>query len=122
MAELKTRIQLRHDTEENWIAVGGSLVPLAGEACLTTDGENKGRQTLDNVKALSGYYITNGKAIEITAEKSSRASQTVYKDLEGNEIEVNDGNTFIQICPIDSKVVIEPGKPEVTEVTNVVNE
>lgn len=43
MAELKTRIQLRHDTEENWIAVGGSLVPLAGEACLTTDGENKGR-------------------------------------------------------------------------------
>lgn len=43
MAELKTRIQLRHDTEENWISVGGSLVPLAGEACLTTDGANKGR-------------------------------------------------------------------------------
>ena len=79
-------------------------------------------ETIDNVKVLSGYYITNGNAIEITAEKSSRASQTVYKDLEGNEIEVNDGNTFIQICPIDSKVKIEPGKPEVTEVTNVVNE
>ena len=44
------------------------------------------------------------------------------EDLEGNEIEVNDGNTFIQICPIDSKVVIEPGKPEVVETTNVVNE
>ena len=76
------------------------------------DGENKGRQTLDNVKALKGYYITNGKAIEITAEKSTRSSQTVYKDLEGNEIKVNDGNTFIQICPFDAEIKIEPGKPE----------
>ena len=31
----------------------------------------------------------------------------MYKDLEGNEIDVNDGNTFVQICPIDAKVVIE---------------
>ena len=82
------------------------------------DGENKGRQTLDNVKTLEGYYITNGKAIEITAEKSTRSGQTVYKDLEGNEIEVNDGNTFIQICPIDSKIVIEPGIPVPEENTN----
>lgn len=82
------------------------------------DGENKGRQTLDNVKALKGYYITNGKAIEITAEKSTRSSQTVYKDLEGNEIEVNDGNTFIQICPLDADIKIEPGKPETTTSTN----
>lgn len=99
-----------------------NIIVVKCENWTLNDGENKGRQTLDNVKALSGYYITNGKAIEITAEKSSRASQTVYKDLEGNEIEVNDGNTFIQICPIDSKVKIEPGKPEVVETTNVVNE
>lgn len=82
------------------------------------DGENKGRQTLDNVKALKGYYITNGKAIEITAEKSTRSSQTVYKDLEGNEIKVNDGNTFIQICPFDADIKIEPGKPETQVPTN----
>ena len=85
-------------------------------------GDTAGRQTIDNVKTLNGYYITNGKAIEITAEKSTRSSQTVYKDLQGNEIEVNDGNTFIQICPIDSNIKIEPGKPETTEVTNVENE
>lgn len=82
------------------------------------DGSGKGRQTLDNIKVLKGYYITNGKAIEITAEKSSRSSQTVYKDLEGNEIEVNDGNTFIQICPIGSKVKIEPGEKTVTQNSN----
>ena len=81
-----------------------------------------GRQTIDNIKTLEGYYITNGKAIQITAEKSTRSSQTVYKDLAGNEIEVNDGNTFIQICPIDSNVQIEPGEPEIAEITNEVNE
>ena len=43
MAELKTRIQLRHDTEVNWQSVARTLIPLEGEACLTTDGENKGR-------------------------------------------------------------------------------
>jgi hypothetical protein len=71
------------------------------------DTENKDRQGLNNVGDLKGYYITNGKAIEIVCSKSSRSSKTVYKDLEGNEIEVNDGNTFIQICPIDADVVIE---------------
>ncbi len=71
------------------------------------DGENKGRQTLSNIGTLDGYYITNGKAIKITCEKTSRSSRTVYKDLEGNEIKVNDGNTYVQICPIDAKVVIE---------------
>ncbi len=82
------------------------------------DGENKGRQTLSNIGTLDGYYITNGRAIEITCEKSARDAQTVYKDLEGNEIQVNDGNTFVQICPIDSKIAIE-GEEEVID-ANVV--
>lgn len=71
------------------------------------DGENKGRQTLDNIGTRDGYYITNGKAIKIKCEKKSRKEQTVYKDMQGNEIKVNDGNTFIQICPIDAKVSFE---------------
>lgn len=71
------------------------------------DGENKDRQNLYNVGTLDGYYITNGKAIKITCEKSTRSSQTVYKDLSGNEINVNDGNTYVQICPINAKVTIE---------------
>ena len=73
------------------------------------DVENKGRQGLNNIGEFKGYYITNGKAIEITCIKSSRASQTVYKDLNGNEIEVNDGNTFIHICPTNANVVFDPG-------------
>lgn len=78
------------------------------------DGENKGRQTLYNIGTLDGYYITNGRAIKITCEKDSRYAKTVYKDLEGNEINVNDGNTYVQICPIDSKVNIEGIEEEPT--------
>ena len=71
------------------------------------DVENKGRQGLKNIGDKKGYYITNGKAIEIVCSKSSRTERTVYKDLQGNKINVNDGNTFIQICPIDANVVIK---------------
>ena len=71
------------------------------------DGTKKDRQTIDNIGTCNGYYITNGKAIKIKCTKDSRKKQTVYKDLDGNEIEVNDGNTFFNICPIDSEVTFE---------------
>lgn len=72
-----------------------------------TDSENKGRQGLKNIGTFDGYYITNGQAIEIKCTKESRQGQTIYKDLSGKEIEVNDGNTFINICSTDAKIVIE---------------
>ena len=71
------------------------------------DSENKGRQGLKNIGTFDGYYITNGKAIQIRCIKTARDAQTVYKDLEGNEIDVNDGNTFINICPTNAEIVIE---------------
>ena len=76
---------------------------------LTTskDDQEKGRQTMNTVGTKDGYYITNGKAIKITCEKTSRKSKTIYRDENGNKIKVNDGNTFIQICPIDSNVKFE---------------
>lgn len=58
-----------------------------------------GRQDLDNIGNGSGYFITEGYAIPIKWEKTSRSSQTVYRFLDGQEINVNDGNTFIQIQP-----------------------
>lgn len=71
------------------------------------DAENKGRQGLDNIGTFDGYYITNGKAIKIKCVKEARNLQTKYQDLEGNEIDVNDGNTWINICPKNAKVEIE---------------
>lgn len=71
------------------------------------DGENKGRQTLSNVGSGTGYYITEGYAVPITWEKSSREAQTVYKYNDGTKIKVNDGNTFIQIQPQGENLTIE---------------
>ena len=65
-----------------------------------------GRQTLDNIGSGEGYYICNGYAIPITWEKESRSSQTIYKYLDGSELKVTDGNTFIQIQPTNQKLTI----------------
>ena len=64
--------------------------------------DDKGRQELNNIGTGKGYYITDGYSIPITWTKTSRNGQTVYKKLNGEEITVNDGNTFIQIAPKDS--------------------
>ena len=100
-------------TGEN-ITTKNIIITFAKNSVLN-DGENKDRQTLSNIGTLNGYYITNGKAIKITCEKTSRSAQTMYKDLDGNEIKVNDGNTYVQICPINAKVTIEGAEETVTE-------
>ena len=81
-----------------------------------TDSENKGRQGLKNIGTFDGYYITNGKAIKIKCIKNSREEKTIYQDLDGNIINVNDGNTFVNICPINSEVILEA--PETTDTNN----
>ena len=111
-------------TQKDWatgelVTTKNIIVTFAKNSRLN-DGSGKDRQDLSNVGTLKGYYITNGKAIEIECYKASRKAQTIYRDLEGNEIEVNDGNTFVQIVPIDSKVKIEPGETKTPE-TNLVN-
>lgn len=82
------------------------------------DGENKGRQELNNIGSGSGYYITNGYAVPITWEKTSHSGQTVYKHADGTEITVNDGNTFIQIYPKTGDLTIIPSVEEVTTNSN----
>ena len=69
-------------------------------------GDDKGRQTIDNVGTGTGYYISNGYAVPITWKKDSRSSATIYKYNNGKEIQVNDGNTFIQIMPDNQTLAI----------------
>ena len=109
-------------TQKDWesgelVTTKNIIVTFAKNSRLN-DGSGKDRQDLSNVGTLKGYYITNGKAIEIECYKASRTAQTIYRDLEGNEIEVNDGNTFVQIVPIDAKVKIEPGEVKETNTNN----
>ena len=86
-----------------------------------SDSENKGRQGLRNIGTFDGYYITNGRAIKIQCIKNARDEKTIYQDMNGNEIQVNDGNTFVNICPTNADVEIE-GIEETTGTTNTVSE
>ena len=101
----REELQTDYVTGEN-ITTKNIIITLCDNYTLN-DSENKGRQGLDNIGTFDGYYITNGYAIPIKCTKVARSSQTQYKDLDGNTIEVSDGNTFIHICPKDANVVIE---------------
>jgi hypothetical protein len=69
--------------------------------------DTAGRQNLDDVGSGEGYFITNGKCIEITWSKASRSERTKYMDKKGNEIALNLGQTWVQIFPINGSVNIE---------------
>lgn len=69
--------------------------------------DDKGRQNLENIGVGNGFYISDGKCIQINWEKKSRSEKTVYTTEDGNVLELNPGNTFVQIIPISSDLVIE---------------
>ena len=73
----------------------------------TIKGDDAGRQEVNTVGSGEGYFISNGKYINITWSKKSRTDQTKYFDSEGKEIELNPGQTWIQITPTSGKVTIE---------------
>lgn len=74
--------------------------------------DSYGRQELDNLGSGEGYLVTGGYSVPITWEKSTHSGQTIYKYLNGEEILVNDGNTFIQICPLNAEITIEAEEKE----------
>lgn len=73
----------------------------------TLTGDVKGRQDIDNIGSGTGYYISNGYAVPIKWSKKSRTAQTVYTYMDGTEIKVNDGNTYIQIQPKARETLIK---------------
>lgn len=62
---------------------------------------------LNTTGSGDGYYITNGYAVPIKWSKSSRSSKTVYTYLDGTEINVNDGRTYIELQTTSQKTNIE---------------
>lgn len=83
-----------------------NIIAYSVENYNINDGSGKGRQEIENIGSGSGYYISNGYATKITWSKKDRSSQTVYKYASGEEIKVNDGNTFIQIYPKGKSIEI----------------
>ena len=107
-------------TTGNTITTKNIIITFCDNYTLT-DSENKGRQGLKNIGTFDGYYITNGRAIQIQCIKNARDEKTIYQDMNGNEIKVNDGNTFVNICPTNADVEIE-GAEQVTGTTNTISE
>ena len=96
-----------------------NLIILNAEITNLKDAEAKGRKDVKTVGTLEGYYITNGKAVKITATKESRKGKTVYKTLDGKEIEINDGRTYVMIVPMDEKILIDTVSKEAETTSNV---
>lgn len=55
----------------------------------------------------SGYYCTKGKVIPITWSKSSNFAPTKYYDMDGNEIVLNTGKTYIAVAQTGTKPIFE---------------
>lgn len=53
-------------------------------------------QTIDSTS--DGYYFTKGRGIHITWKKTSDYSPTKYYDDNGNEIQINEGKTYIAVA------------------------
>ena len=54
-----------------------------------------------------GYFITNGYAVPIKWSKKDRKSKTVYTYTNGEEIEVSDGRTYIEVQVTGKKTTLE---------------
>lgn len=49
------------------------------------------------------YYITNGKAVEVTWIKAGESEPTIYLDKQtGEQIELNTGKTYVSLVPSDT--------------------
>lgn len=70
------------------------------------NGDTEGRLEVDMIGSGEGYYITSGKSIDITWEKTERFGPTKYYDADGKEIILNPGNTWIQITNAQAAILI----------------
>ncbi len=49
-----------------------------------------------------GYYCTNGKATDIVWTKTGELQKTQFFDSQANELEINNGKTYIALVPADT--------------------
>ncbi len=59
---------------------------------------------ITDIGSGSGYLFQDGKTTKITWTKSSREARTKYVDETGKEIELNPGQTWIEVVPTGNSV------------------
>lgn len=100
-AERKVYLRFMNDTPHIDKSSGKQLYykNIIIEQVRNSQLDSEGRQDLDTTGSGNGYYITNGYAVPIYWTKSSRSAKTIYTYSDGSKVEMNDGNTFVQIMP-----------------------
>ncbi len=88
-----------HDSQTGKAITAKNIIMYTVQNVNLPDTENKGRQDLKNIGSGTGYYFSDGKAVEIKWSKKTRNSKTEYTLKDGTPLELNPGNTFIQIVP-----------------------
>lgn len=91
-----------YDTKENFTTKNIIVERVTYKMC-----DNNYYWDLQTVGSGDGYYITNGKAVPIKWSKSSRSAKTKYTYLDGKEIEVSDGRTYIEVQVTNQKTTIK---------------
>lgn len=85
---LNTRIQLRNDTEANWLLVADTAIPLVGEICITNDGEHKGQFKIgDGVTTWGALpYANSGADIQADASQVMFSQDLVFTEQFGKYV------------------------------------
>lgn len=96
------RIAVDHATKEEFTAK--NIIVQKVKYNVTDD---KYYWNLHTVDSGDGFYITNGYAVPIKWSKSDRRAKTKYTYLNGDEIEVSDGRTYIEMQITSKNTTIE---------------
>lgn len=85
---LNTRIQLRNDTEANWLLVADTAIPLVGEVCITNDGEHKGQFKIGDGATTWGDlpYANSGADIQVDASQVMFSRDLVFTETFGKYV------------------------------------
>jgi len=96
-----------HDSQTGNPITAKNIIMYTLENVNLPDTENKGRQDLKNIGSGTGYYFSDGQAVEINWKKTSREAKTEYTLKDGTSLKLNPGNTFVQIVPTYAESTIE---------------
>ena len=74
------------------------------------DGSNKNRLEGQFIGRGTAWIATNGKTIKGTWRKTSMTAPTRFYDKDGKPVTLAIGQTFVQVMPRGSRIVIKDGK------------
>lgn len=88
-----------HVDEDNDVPITAKNIIVQFTDTKLIPGDTEGRLAINMIGEGKGYYISNGKYMDIVWKKTSEYHMTKYYDASGREISLNPGNIWIQVFP-----------------------